>query len=48
MALGFAWINYGPDSLAEVGFIEGVLNMVFVHLKDTTQLRIKPIIRILN
>ena len=47
MAVGFAWATYGPDSLSEVGFIEGVITNVFTHLADTSQLRIKSIIRIL-
>ena len=47
MAVGFAWATYGPDSLSEVGFVEGVITNVFAHLADTSQLRIKSIIRML-
>lgn len=47
MAVGFAWATYGPDALSEVGFVEGVITNVFAHLADTSQLRIKSIIRIL-
>ena len=47
MAIGFAWATYGPESLSEVGFIEALVNTVFAHLSETSQLRIKPIIRIL-
>ena len=47
MAVGFAWATYGPDSLSEVGFVEGVITNVFTYLADTSQLRIKSVIRIL-
>ena len=48
MSVGFAWINYGPESLSQVGLVEGILTMVFADLAETSQLRIKPIIRILR
>ena len=47
MAIGFAWINYGPEALSQVGLVEGILNMVFAHLEETAQIRIKVVIRIL-
>lgn len=43
LAVGFAWVVYGPQSL-----VEGVLHNVFSHLNDTLPLRIKPIIRMLT
>lgn len=47
MAVGFAFATFGPESLSEVGFIETTISTVFAHLPETSQLRIKPIIRIL-
>ncbi|XP_019849729.1 PREDICTED: exportin-5-like isoform X1 [Amphimedon queenslandica] len=45
MATGYAWINYGPESLSQVGIVERILNMVFGHLEETAQMRIKVVIR---
>ena len=48
MAVGFACPTFGLEALSKVGYVESVVLNVFTHLLQTKQLRLKPIIRILD
>ena len=43
MAVGFAWVVYGPQCLSECGVFDSILHNVFEHLLDSLPLRIKPV-----
>ena len=45
MAVGFAWVVYGPQCLSECGVLDSILHNVFEHLLDSLPLLIKPVLR---
>ena len=47
MAVGFASVAYGLESLAKDGFVDSLVQNVFGCLANANCLRIKPVIRIL-
>ena len=48
MAIGFTCATFGLAALSEVGFVEAIVQTLFYRLSHTKQMRLKPVIRILN